>query len=46
MPSIVVERDRGCYIVYVNGEFWSTCESMAEVAEEMADIRDRHKVEG
>ncbi|MBR6793372.1 MAG: hypothetical protein IKM48_03310 [Clostridia bacterium] len=45
MPSIVVERDHGCYIVYVNGEFWSTCESMAEVAEEMADIRDRYKVE-
>ena len=45
MPSIVVERSRGCYTVYVDGKFWSTCESMAEVAEEMEYIRDQHKVQ-
>lgn len=43
MPSIAIERDRGCYTIYVDGEFWGTCENMTKVAEEMEYIRDQQK---
>ncbi len=43
MPSIVVEREHGRYVVYVNSEFWSTCENMNEVAEEMEYIKDHYR---
>ena len=43
MPNIDIERAYGRYTIYVDGEFWSTCESMAEVAEEMEYIRDQQK---
>lgn len=42
MPSIAIERDRGMYVVYVGGEFWSTCENMTEVAEEMEVIKEQY----
>ncbi|MBQ8768840.1 MAG: hypothetical protein IJZ15_04250 [Oscillospiraceae bacterium] len=41
MPIIAIERENGRYVVYVDSEFWSTCESMSEVAEEMEYIRDQ-----
>ena len=43
MPSIVIEREHGRYAIYVDNEFWSTCENMAEVAEEMEEIRDVYR---
>lgn len=42
MPSIVIERERGAYVVYVDSEFWSTCENMTEVAEEMEFIKEQY----
>lgn len=43
MPNIVIERNHGRYAVYVDGEFWSTCENVAEVAEEMEEIRGAYR---
>ena len=43
MPSIDVRYDRGRYTVYVNGEFWSTCDNAAEVREEKDYIFNYYK---
>ncbi len=41
MPDIEVKREHGRYAVYVDGEFWATCENVSEVAEEKDYILDR-----
>lgn len=45
MPNIQVRYDRGHYTVYVDGQFWSTCENAAEVQEERAYIHDYYSKE-
>lgn len=32
---ISIERDHGVYTIYVDEEFYCTCENMAEVTEEL-----------
>ena len=31
------------YAIYIDGKFWCTCESMAEVTEELISIEEENK---
>lgn len=37
---ITIERNRGVYTIYVDEEFYCTCESMAEVTEELQEMEE------
>jgi hypothetical protein len=37
---ITIERNRGIYTIYVDEEFYCTCESMAEVTEELEEMEE------
>lgn len=40
---IEIKRDRGIYTIYIDEEFYCTCESMAEVTEELISIEEENK---
>ena len=43
MIGIEIIHERGVYTIYLDGDFWCTCENMAEVTEELISIEEENK---
>lgn len=40
---IEIKRITDHYAIYIDGQFWCTCESMREVTEELISIEEENK---
>lgn len=41
--GIEIKHEYGRYTILINGEFYCTCENMAEVTEELISIEEENK---
>lgn len=44
MRDVEIKREHGIYMLFVDGVFWSTCESLKDVEEELEEIEKERKV--
>lgn len=40
MSDIDVKKENGVYVVFVNGIYWCTCETLKDVGEKLEDMED------
>ena len=41
---IDIKKDKGVYVIYIDGAFYGTCENMKEVGEELENIAQEREV--